>query len=969
MDGHWDGAGDWGGLIFVPSVDELQEFKIQTNTFSPQYGWSMGNAVNAITKSGTKTFQGGVFEFLRNGHLDANNFFNNRSGVARPAVKRNQFGFNLGGPLSIRNLYRQREKTFFFASYEGLRQQTPTSSGSLTIPTLDQRRGDFSRTFNPDGSLAVIYNPFNTQRLTDGTFARNPFPGNQIPQNMLDPVALKLMAYFPAPNRPGNPLTGTGNFVAALGLPFTGDQYSVRVDHNVTQSQRLFGRWSQKHQFIQGTGPFYGADNPGGIGIQESNPRWDIGLGYSYAITPKLVLNATLGWGRWVEELRPQGVPFRPSSVGLPAALDDLGGPGGFPVITIDGIPRGLGSGAMLVTPRETHTYAFDLTQTKGRHTLTYGFMSLDFRLTNFTSSQSSFAFKRNFTQGPDPTRAAASSGSGVATMLLGTGSPGGGILPHLDRQGVTLSTQAALDKNMHGWYVNDDFRLRGNLTLNLGVRYDFQRAPTDRFDRLSYWTSDTNSLIAAAGRNLTGGLKFTGGGNPRGVYDPQYTNIAPRIGFAYSPLSRLVMRGGFGIFFMQSFEYGVDPLGGSQGLVLSGFTQFTPYVGTLDGVYPQNQLRNAFPGGLISPSGKTLGDRTFLGLPVNAVERDRPTPYVEQWAYSLQYQLEANTVLEAAYVGNHGVKLPFGSTFQRNQLTQDTLRQGLALLDMVPNPFIGLIPTGPVSYPTVTRGQLLRPYPHFDSVLAVQPPAGMSTYHAITLSANRRFSRGLQFQVSFTGSKYLTNTEGPEGKITQSQSVQIRNFYDTAMEKSLMNDDVPRSLVFNYIYELPVGKGKAFAPASRIANSVAGGWQVSGISSFKSGFPIGIIAIGNNTYSLGGNQRPNIVGNPAIEHPSADQWFNTGAFAQPASFTFGNAPRTLPYLRAHGTNNFDFSVQKRWRLWNETSGLQFRTEFFNLFNRTTFYNPWSFFGDPNFGKVLQAMPPRSIQMGLKLAW
>ena len=957
MDGHWDGAGDWGGLIYVPSVEEVQEFKIQTNTFSPQYGWSMGNAVNAITKSGTNVFHGGVLEFLRNGHLDANNFFNNRTGIPRPIVKRNQFGFNLGGPLFIPKVYEQRNRTFVFGAYEGLRQETPVTSGLLTVPTLSQRQGDFSHTFNPDGSPTIIYNPFTT-RLQNGNFVRDPFPNNRIPPDMLDPVAVKLMNFFPAPNRPGNPLTGTGNFIGALASPLTGDQYSIRVDHIVTQNQRLFGRWSQKRQFIQGTGAFYGLDNPGGMGIQEQDPRWDIGLGYAYTITPSLVLNAILGWGRWVEELHPQGVPFEPSSLGLPAELDNPGGPGGFPVIAIDGVTRGLGSGSFIRTPREARTFALDFTKITGRHSLTFGFMALDFRLNNFTSAVSNFTFRRNFTQGPNPSLASPTTGSGIASLLLGTGSVGG----------ITVSAEAALTRNLYGWYFNDDFRLRRNLTLNLGVRYDFQQAPTDRFDRLSYWSPERNSLSDATGLNLTGGLQFTGDGNPRGVYNPQYTNIAPRIGLSYSPLDRLVIRGGFGIFYIPAMEFGLDPLSVSQGLALNGFTQFTPYVGTLNGFSPLNLLSDPFPTGLLTPTGKSLGDQTLLGLPVNVVERERPTPYVEQWTFGLQYQLKANTVLEAAYVGNRGVKLPFG-IFQRNQLQPELLSQGIALLEAVPNPFFGLIPAGPIAYPTIPRGQLLRPYPQFDSVFAVQPPAGMSTYQALILSANRRFSHGLQFQVSFTGSKYLTNTEGPEGRITQSQSFQIRNYYNIATEKSLMSDDVPRGLVVSYIYELPVGTGRALAPRSKIVNGVVGGWQVAGISSFKSGFPLGIIAVGNNTFSFGGNQRPNIVGNPKLEHPTPDQWFNTKAFAQPAPFTFGNAPRTLPNLRAQGTNNFDFSIQKYWRLWGEQSTLQFRTEFFNFFNRTSFYNPWSFFGDPNFGRVLQAYPARSIQLGLKLNW
>jgi hypothetical protein len=426
-------------------------------------------------------------------------------------------------------------------------------------------------------------------------------------------------------------------------------------------------------------------------------------------------------------------------------------------------------------------------------------------------------------------------------------------------------------------------------------------------------------------------------------------------------------VRAGFGIFYIPAMEFGI---GGNWGLALDGFSQTTPYVGSLDNnVTPHDLLRNPFPNGLLLPPGRALGDRTDLGLSVNEVERGHPTPYVEQWTYSLQYQLGSNTMLEATYVGNHGVKLPFGASFQRNQLRPEQLSLGNALLAPAPNPFFGLITTGVLSGSTVPLGRLLRPYPQFDNVFSVQPPAGMSAYHALTVSANRRFSQGLQLLVSFTASKYLTNTEGPEGGVSQTPAGLIRNYYDISAEKSLMNDDIPRSLVISYIYELPVGKGKRFVPAGKATNAVIGGWQVTGISTFKSGFPISIAAVNNNTNSFGGGQRPNIVGNPSLDHPTIDRWFNTGAFAQPAAFTFGNAPRTMPNLRTDSANNWDFSIQKYWGLWSEESKLQFRTEFFNLFNRAGFYTPNGGFGSPVFGLVGQAFPPRSIQFGMKLYW
>jgi hypothetical protein len=956
LDGHWDASGDWGGLIFVPSVEETQEFKIQTNAFSPQYGWSMGNAVNVVTKSGADRVHGGAFEFLRNGHLDANNFFANKLGLGRPLVHRNQFGFNLGGPLWIPGLYRQRNRTFIFGSFEGLRQQTPITA-ILSVPTVQQRQGDFSQTFNANGSVAVLYNPFTTRQQAN-TFVRDPFPGNQIPLTMIDPVASKLLPFFPQPNRPGT-LTGSQNFVGATGLPLTGDQYTVRVDHKLTEDQRLFLRWSQKRQFIQGVGPYFGVDNPGGMGTSERDPRWDTALGYSYAITSQSVITATAGWNRWVLQLQPQGVPFQPSSLGLPASLDAFGGTGGFPTVSVDGI-TGLGAGSLTRIPREARTFSLDASHIRGRHTVTAGFMALDFRVNTYTSSVASFSFPRAFTQGPDPTRGDPTSGAGVASLLLGTGSGGG----------ITLAANAAYHKTFYGWYLNDDFRFRRNLTLNLGIRYDFQTAPSERFDRIDYWTLARNSVSDAVGQNLLGALQHTGGGGPRGVYDPQYTNLAPRVGLSYSPLNRLVIRTGFGIFYTPAMEFGVGAGGGNQGLTLDGFSQTTPYVGSLDNnVTPHDLLRNPFPNGMLSPPGRASGDRTNLGLSINAVERDRPTPYVEQWTFGLQYQIASETVLEAAYTGNLGVKLLFGTSFQLNQLTPAQLSLGNTLLQPVANPFFGTVTAGPLSGPTVPRERLLRPYPQFDSVIAVQPPAGMSNYNALMVSANHRFRHGLHFQVSFTASKYLTNTEGFEGNVSQNPAQQVRNYYNIAVEKSLMNDDTPRSLVANYIYELPVGKGRKFAPASRFVDGIIGRWQIAGISTFRSGFPLAILAVTNNTNSLGGNQRPNLVGIPASIQPTPDRWFNTGVFAQPLAFTFGNVPRTMPNLRSQGTNNFDVSAQKYWHFRKEQTKLQIRCDFFNLFNRTAFYQPDTFFGDPGFGQVSQAYPARSTQLGLKLYW
>jgi hypothetical protein len=364
---------------------------------------------------------------------------------------------------------------------------------------------------------------------------------------------------------------------------------------------------------------------------------------------------------------------------------------------------------------------------------------------------------------------------------------------------------------------------------------------------------------------------------------------------------------------------------------------------------------------------GQANGASTNVGQNINAVLRTRPTPYVQQWTANVQYQA-GNTVFQAAYIGNHGTKLLFGTAFEMNQLPTQYLSLGNQLLQPVANPFFGTITTGSLSSATIPYGQLLRPFPEYTGVENVQPPSASSSYNALGLSANHRFSNGLQFLVSYTWSKYMTNNEGPEGW-TNGNAQSVRNWYNTALERSLMLDDIPRALVASYVYEIPVGKGRSYAPSGKILESVIGGWQVAGVTSFKDGFPLSVTDATNNTNSFGGNQRPNLASNPKTSNQTIDSWFNTQAFVQPPPFTFGNVPRTMGYLRAQGTINSDITLQKYWQLWNEASRLQLRAEFYNIFNRTQFFAPGTTFGTSTFGVIPGALPARSIQFGLKLYW
>jgi hypothetical protein len=965
LDGHWNSGSDWDAVIYVPGVDELEEMKLQTNTFSAQYGWTMGSVVNAITKSGTSHLHGDAFEFVRNSALDSNNYFNNRAGVSRPDFKRNQFGASLGGPLEIPFLYHQRDKTYFFASYEGLRQQSPVTLVT-TVPTDNFRNGNFSAMLGAQTGVDAlgrpilagqIYNPFSTRQIkagqvdpvtgliaTQSGYIRDPFGGNTIPPQLMDTVAKNIVQFWPAAM--GNDLVN--NFTAAGAAPTSSDQYTVRIDHNVNDSTRLFGRWSQKREYKQEQAPLFGSNDPGGPGSRNPNNRWDFALNLTHVVSPTFLMGANLGWNRWVEATTRQGVPFDPASIGLPSFLNTK--PGAFPYINVDGVAT-LGSSQDYAIPREDRTFAVDFTKIHGAHSLNFGFTFIDLEYRDTRVPTASFTFPVSFTQGPDPISPTEGTGAGFASFLLGAANSGS----------FARTAAPALRKGYLGWYLQDDYKVTPNLTVNLGARYDLQTAPSDRFNRLaSFDFKDPNPISDAVGFTVPGYLKYASGG----VYQPEYKNFAPRIGISYSPWQKLVARGGFGLLYTTAMAF---PGGGQD---MPGYSATTPFVGTLDQITPFNTLSNPFPEGEVPVVGSSQGAMTNVGQDTIAIASSRPTPYVEQWTFGLQYALTKNDSLEAQYIGNHGVKLPISGGIQRNEIPDKYLALGNQLLNPVSNPFYGHIASSGcgLDQATVTYGQLLRPYPEFCSVYELQAPLGSSSYNAAEFKYSHRWSAGLQVLASFTVSKFIDNTTGTEGWSTLA-GPEFRSYNNLAAERSLDGNDIPKSLVVSYVYELPFGTGKKFGAGSgRMTNAILGGWQVSGISTFKDGFPLSFAAANNNSGSFGGNQRPNIIGDVYIDHPSINEWFNTNAFAQPQPYTFGNTPRTTSNLRSPGYTNWDIAVQKWWTL-TERARLQFRSEIFNAFNHPNFTAPNTTFGSPQFGTITSAFSPRDIQFAVKLYW
>lgn len=967
LDGSWDTAGDWGGVIFVPSMENTQEFKIQTNGFTAQYGWSTGNVVNVVTKSGTNSFHGDAFEFLRNSVLDANNYFNNLAGIPKSPFRRNQFGFTAGGPLYLPGLYPQRNKTFIFGVYEGLRQGSPLTYVN-TVPTSAMKSGDFSALLGGQaGTDALgrpilsgqIYNPFTTRQLTTGQvdpvtglmasrtgYIRDPIPGNRIPSSMMSSVAKNLLQYWPNPTSTAL----VNNFTAAASAPVGSDEYSIRVDHNVTDNSRLFGRWSQKRQYKVVMAPFYGTDNIAGPGVRNPNNRLNGGLGFTHVFNPSTVMSLNSGYSRWVEGNEVQGYPFNSSSLGLPAFID--GATKQFPIINISGMAplgpqSGFGQGAF---PRAAISYSVDLNKRVRSHSLSMGYMGVVLQNYGGRVFATNFTFPVGMTQGPDPNAPTSSTGFGFASLLLGAGSTGA----------TGINAFPAISKNFHGWYIQDDWKVTPKLTLNLGLRYDIQTAPRERYGNQAYFDfSAVNPISSAVGFTVPGALVYTGDGNRNGLYEPQRTNIAPRIGLAYQAANKLVIRTGFGIFYVPAFS------GGGPN---PGFSQSTPFVGTLDNVTPFNTFDNPFPGGLIPPTGRSLGGLTNVGFSTNAVEPYRPTPYVEQWMFGIQYAIAGNDLLDVSYVGSRGVKMLGG--MQNNQLDPQYLRLGDQLLKQVPNPFYGRITSSGcgLDRPTVVRGQLLRPFPEYCGVSNQLTPNGYSQYNALQMSYSHRWSMGLNILASYTFSKFMGNVEGSTAWALAGSSA-IRDYTNLAAEKSVDANDIPHSFVLSYIYEIPVGKGKRMGSGmSAPVDAILGGWEVSGISTFKSGFPLSITSATNTSNSFGGGQRPNLVGDPHVGDPNIYAWFNTAAFVQAEPYTFGNLARYLSWLRAPGLNNWDVGIHKWWR-WREVLRFQYRAEMFNAVNHANFYAPNQQLGNPAFGRITGTLPSRSIQMGLKLYW
>ncbi len=934
----------YSGISVFPSVDAIAEFKVQASNYSAEFGRSAGSVLNVIYKSGTNEIHGSAFEFLRNSVLDANNFFANKLGQTLASFKRSQFGGMISGPI-------KRDKSFFMFSYEGLRQRNFSSSTS-TVPTALERQGDFSKTFASNGQMIRIFDPFTTGRNPDGAgYIRDALPDNRLPAPRFDPVAVNVMKYFPMPNTAGNPVTNQNNFYSAGSRSLNNDNYDVRVDHNLSSRQRFFARYSHRHVL-----DVPAILVPRDIAIAEGrvnpeNRMRNAVADYTNTLSPTTILTARLGFARSGYFHNNQSLGFLRTTLGLPKDLEVWADQPLFPIFALSGY-KTLGGGNHRWNTFMSYSALANVTRIQGPHSLKFGFEGRMIRVNNREAEEGMFNFTSGFTQGPDPNRASSTAGNSLASFLLGTGSYGNFIQSYKN-----VATQSFY----LGWYVQDDWRFTRKLTLNLGLRYDFDVPRTERFNRMNYFDPFALSPLAARVpqfANLRGGVVFVGvDGRSRSQFPLDRNNLAPRLGLAYQASRRTVIRAGFARMFAPSNHAAHGTVGNN------GFKTENEWITSLDGITPFNLLRNPFPQGFRPNPGASLGLLTETGGMLWVDMRDQLTPSSLQWNLTIQRELPSQLMLEAAYVGTRGFHLSRNgeSGLTLNQLRPEDMSLGSRLNELVDNPFYEAVGRGVLVGPKMSRAQLLRPYPQFTDIVPLYSSGSSSTYHALQVSASKRLSHGLQFDGSYAWSKMI------ETGMTHQDS------YNIAASRALASIDIAHRLVMSYIYDLPFGRGRHFgADVSGLLNTLLGGWQVNGITIFQSGAPLALSA--NNTAGIFSYKtRPNNNGRSGkLEgpvHQRLTRYFDTSVFSQPLPFVFGNVAERLPDIRGDITRNFDLSVFKQFSP-VERLRIQFRAEFLNAFNTPRFGNPNLSVTSSSFGVISsQANAPRQIQFGLKFLW
>lgn len=964
-------------VAYVPPSDAVQEFKVVTLSFDAQQGHTAGATIDVTLRNGSNDLHGTLYEFVRNDVLSGNDFFLNRAGRGRDALRYHRYGGSLGGPIVLprfgeggRRAWQGRNRFFFFFAYEGLKDAFP-EPGQFTVPTLAERNGDLSALL-PLGIR--IYDPLSAQS-TGARIGRTPFPGNIIPSERISPVARAYLSFYPLPNQPGD-AQGRNNFISANPRSDTFNSEALRFDFTYNERHNAFfrytrnnrresrGNWTGLVNGIRPTGTFLFRNNNGAT------------YDHVYTASPTLVFNFRAGFSNFDSPTaRLHEGAFDPATLGFSAqTASAFAGFSYLPRFEISEFsPLGESLGSQF--SHTVYSLQPSLTKIRGQHTLRAG---VDFRVYRENSNGPGHAagrydFGTDFTRGPFADSPAAPIGQGFAAFLLGQ--PTGGLLErNAARSNQTLYTAL---------FFQDDWKITRKLTLNLGLRYDYEAATTERFNRNVRGFDETSaSPIEAAARTayalnpipelapqdfrVRGGLLFTGNGN-RGFWEPDRNNFQPRLGLVYRLDDRTVLRGGWAVYTIPFIIDGVQQF---------GFTQPASLVPSLDGGLTfRANLFDPFPEGIATPPGSSLGLATFIGRDIEFVPTRRQNGQARRWSVSFERELPGQWLVEASYVGNRGLDLTTEADIlnavPRRFLSTSPVRDQ-TLIDFlnanVANPFQGLAPGTSLNGATIARQQLLRPFPQFGNI-RTRRDDGSTVYHGGQLRVEKRFTRDYTLLVSYTWSKLL-------------EKISFLNPTDTEYEKRISTNDAPHRIVVSGIWELPFGSRRRWGNNWHgFADAILGGWQVQGIWQAQSGRPLEL----GNLYFNGDLSQLRAT----INGSTVDAVFDTGGFyftddavrvggqisparqRSDARIRLQDNIRTFPSrlagLRGQALNLWDLSLIKSF-FFTETTRLQLRGEFLNAFNHPQFNNPVLDPTNSSFGKVTsQANLPRNVQLGIKL--
>jgi hypothetical protein len=880
-------------LYFDPPVEAMQEFNVNMSTYAPELGRTGGGVLQMTTKSGTNQFHGSAYEYFRNDDLNANTFFSK----AKPVLRYNLFGGGLGGPI-------RRDKTWFFFNYEGKRQVLATTQ-NLVVPSAAEVQGNFS------ADKFTVTNPLTGK----------PFANNIIPASLLDPVGAKLAAFYPAPNVLG--ATGGANFITNDPATTIVDNYVARVDHDFSDKDRLFIRFlgQPDHTATASIFPTPGTDS---FGYLVHDYYYNVAGTWTHNISPTMFNELRLTLSRRQTLSYSAGANSTLSSqIGLTGANQAF-----FPAVTVNGYtPLGYGASngeERLQTPVEAHQLADNVTKVHGAHQIKFG---IEYRYGKdgdlfYQAAGGNLTFNNLVT------------GSSVASLLLGW-----------VNQGSVLATEPLHSRiDSYAGYIQDDWHVTSSLTLNIGLRYDVDSPRRDIENRQNGFNPTEINPVSG-----TPGVITFSGIDDQSQYAHRWdtNNFGPRLGFAWKPSDKWVVRGGGGILYAGEYDFAAPVI------LYTGFADQGTWVAGNNGKTPAFILANGFP----ASSAPTLAQLTpgYGAVPVGQApttsvsyfQDNRSTGYLYQYSVDIQREIGKTLMFDLGYLGTFGHHLSAVVPVSIDQVPTNLLGPG--------------------------NLQALRPYPQFSNVQILGDDIGRSNFNGVNIGIDKRLSNGLQFKANYTYSKFFDNI-GSRADLGNPQGITagagaFTNYYNQGNDWGLSGNDIRHRFVVSSLYELPVGRNKLFHPSSRVLNSVIGGWSVNGIGEFHTGTPLSPFELTNATNSYSDGVRPNVVGDPVLsgDRSRAQQlaeWFNVSAFANPAAYTFGNAGRTFlsgpSFFSLDGSLLKDFSVER--------FTVQFRAEVLNLTNHANFANPDTRLGSPTFGQITSLVAgnqARIIQLGL----